>query len=403
MPEERSAWVGSDSVASGDPPQFRKSLGLLELVSLGVGGTIGSGIFVVPGVAAAVAGIYSLLAWAVVALSASCVVMSLAWLCGVGRGVGSFYRMYTDIFGQRTATFLIVLYLISSIFGISTIASGIGQYLGYFGHFPVLPIEIAIILIFCVLNLIGIYVSGITENVLTILKIIPLVAIAVGLVAFIRPGNFVAGIVPFNGHAILAAIILVYWPFTGFEISAIPVDETRDPNMISRSLFIVMAIVISIYLLLNISLIGSVGTHVLAASPAPIATAAGLFIPLSGPFVAAVGIIAMLSALNAYVVGTSRIAQQVSVTYQVPLVRDLSGRGTPAAALVLSSAVAAGTLFYSNHFDVLASLSVITNLIPYIFFCIAAALVFRKQLLRRIVAGAGALVTALILVLYFSF
>lgn len=31
---------------------YRRSLGLVELVSLGVGGTVGSGIFVVPGVAA---------------------------------------------------------------------------------------------------------------------------------------------------------------------------------------------------------------------------------------------------------------------------------------------------------------------------------------------------------------
>lgn len=49
---------------------YRKSLGLVELVSLGVGGTIGSGIFVVPGIAAGIAGPSSLLAWLIVALSA---------------------------------------------------------------------------------------------------------------------------------------------------------------------------------------------------------------------------------------------------------------------------------------------------------------------------------------------
>ena len=35
---------------------FRLLLGLFELVSLGVGGTVGSGIFVVPGVAAKLSG-----------------------------------------------------------------------------------------------------------------------------------------------------------------------------------------------------------------------------------------------------------------------------------------------------------------------------------------------------------
>ena len=57
---------------------YRRSLGLVELVSLGVGGTIGSGIFVVPGVAAKLSGPGSLIAWVIVALSASCV-LSLAF------------------------------------------------------------------------------------------------------------------------------------------------------------------------------------------------------------------------------------------------------------------------------------------------------------------------------------
>ena len=59
---------------------YRRSLGLIELVSLGVGGTVGSGIFVVPGVAAKLSGPGSLVAWFIVAISASCV-SPLAFLC----------------------------------------------------------------------------------------------------------------------------------------------------------------------------------------------------------------------------------------------------------------------------------------------------------------------------------
>lgn len=384
-----------------ETPEYRKSLGPLELVSLGVGGTIGSGIFVVPGTAAGIAGPYSLLAWGIVAISALLVGFSLAWIYGADPGKASFFGIFTGIFGRKTATFLVGLYLISGIFGIATIAAGIGQYLGYFGQYPVIIIEISIIALFCLLNLIGIYHSGMTENILTIIKIVPLIAIAVGLLAFIRPENYVPLGFTFSGHALFAAIIIVYWPFTGFEISAIMVEETRDPKIISRSLLIILAIVISLYLFLNITLLGSVGAQVLAASPAPLATAAGLFVPLSGPVVAIIGIIAMLSALNAYVIGSSRITHQISVTYQVPLLKDLSFRGTPAAALILGSVVATSMLFFSNHFTILASLSVITTLIPYIFFCIAAARIFPDKPVRLLVATAGACVTTLILLLYF--
>ena len=214
---------------------YKRSLGLFELVSLGVGGTIGSGIFVVPGVAAKLSGPWSLLAWLIVAMSASCVLLSLAYVSFRFTSSNSFYSLFSSVFGTRFAVPLIILYLISSVFGISTIAAGIGQYISYFGISNVLLIEIAIIGAFCWLNISGISLSGMTENILTTLKIIPLVIIAVLLIPSINVDNFVPQ-TPVTVTGFLATIIIVYWPFTGFEISAIPVDETRDPKLIRRSL-----------------------------------------------------------------------------------------------------------------------------------------------------------------------
>ncbi len=163
---------------------YKRSLGLFELVSLGVGGTIGSGIFVVPGVAAKLSGPWSLLAWLIVAISASCVLLSLAYVSFRFTSSNSFFSLFSSVFGIPVAVPLIILYLISSVFGISTIAAGIGQYLSYFGISNVLLIEIAIIGAFCWLNITGISLSGMTENILTTLKIIPLVIIAVLLIPF---------------------------------------------------------------------------------------------------------------------------------------------------------------------------------------------------------------------------
>jgi amino acid transporter len=50
---------------------YKTSLGLLELVSLGIGGTIGSGIFIVPGIVAGIAGPSSIIAWFFALTSAS--------------------------------------------------------------------------------------------------------------------------------------------------------------------------------------------------------------------------------------------------------------------------------------------------------------------------------------------
>lgn len=378
---------------------FKRSLGLFELVSLGVGGTIGSGIFVVPGVAAKLSGPWSLLAWLIVAVSASCVLISLAKVSFRFTSSNGFYSLFSSVFGHRAAVALIILYIISSLFGVSTIAAGIGQYISYFGITDVLFIEIVIIGIFCWLNIRDISLSGMTENILTTLKIIPLVIIALLLIPFINVDNFITQ-TPVTYTGFFATIIIVYWPFTGFEISAIPVDETRDPGIIRRSLILVMGIVVAVYLLLNISLIGSVGSEALAASPAPIATAAGLFFTRSAPLVAIIGIIAMLSAINAYIIGTSRILQSLSIQFSVPKLKDLSPHGTPAAALITGCVISAALLLFSNHFDQLATISVITTLIPYIFFCLSSW-VLVTDTRSRLLSATGAITTTIILIIYF--
>jgi len=378
---------------------YKRSLGLFELVSLGVGGTIGSGIFVVPGVAAKLSGPWSLLAWLIVALSASCVLLSLAYVSFRFTSSNGFYSLFTSVFGARFGVPLIILYLISSVFGVSTIAAGIGQYINYFGISDVLLIEIVIIGAFCWLNITGISFSGTTENILTTLKIIPLVIISLLLIPFIHFENFVPQ-TPFTATGLLATVIIVYWPFTGFEISAIVAEETKDPAFIRKSLILVMAIVVSVYLILNIALIGSVGADALASSPAPIATAAGLIFSRSGTVVAIIGIVAMLSAINAYIIGTSRILQSISVQFSIPKIQDLNVRGTPAPALIAGCAISGGLLLFSNHFDQLATISVITTLIPYIFFCLASWILI-SDIKARLISAAGAISTAAILIIYF--
>jgi len=378
---------------------YRRSLGLIELVSLGVGGTIGSGIFVVPGIAAGILGPSSLIAWVIVGLSATFVMLSLIWLSGEFGNTESFFTIFSRVFGERIAAALIVLYLIGGIFGIGTIAAGIGQYLTFFGIGGVLVAEVIILAFFCTLNLVGIALSGVSENILTLLKVLPLVVIAILLLPFIKIENL-APIVPFSAAGLLSTILIVYWPFTGFEISAIPVNEVKDPGLIPRSLVMVMVIVSGIYLLLNISLIGSVGSAVLSASPTPVATAVAIVFSRSGAIVAVIGIIAMLSALNAYIIGGSRVMHSAALSQKMPILSSLNFRGTPTVPLLLLCSLSAGVLFFSNSFERLAVLSVLTTLIPYLFFCVGAFIV-NSNFYRRLVAFAGMVSSFAILLLTF--
>ncbi len=385
---------GSGAVAG----RYRKSLGLIELVSLGIGGTIGSGIFVVPGVAAGIAGPWSLLAWAIVAVSACCVAFSLAALQGRSPAGMRFAGLFEPVFGRRAATALAGLYLVSSVLGIATIAAGLGQYLAFFAMSHILAVELCVLAAFLGINLIGIRLSGRTENVLTAIKVACIVAIALALAPFVRVEN----LIPERAASLpdmMKAAIIVYWSFTGFEISAIPVEETTDPRRIPLALAIVMLVVCGVYLTLNVGLIGVAGSKELAASTAPVAYAAGRVFAGAAPFVAAIGIITMLSALNAYIVAASRVLQNVAEASCLPFFAKLSARGAPAAALAASCLVSSVLLFISNHFDRLATASVVTNLVPYVAIC-AAAFVSLQRRQYRVVAFAGAVITTAILVLY---
>jgi amino acid transporter len=385
------------------PRSFRRSLGLVELVSLGVGGTIGSGIFVVPGIAAAVAGPAALAGWFVVAISACCVAGSLAIAQARARTGSTFVDLLALAFGQRAAAPLVIAYLVASLFGIATIAAGLGQYTGYFGIVDRVPMELACIAVLLLLNLGGIALSGQTENVLSIVKVVAIVAISLALAPHVRPANLVP-IEPVAVSALVQVIVIVYWCFSGFEISAIPGAETRNPGHVPRALGIVMALVCLIYLLLNTALIGAAGSATLAASDAPLAAAIESFFPRSGAgtVVAWLAILTMLSALNAYIVAASRVLHAAATRARCQPLLALSTRGVPAIALAIVCIAPAALLAWTDRFDALATAAVLLTLPAYVAICVAA-LRSSSSSVSRAIGVAGALSTVAILAGYLAY
>ena len=354
----------------------------------------------VPGVAAQLAGVSSLAAWLVVAFSSCAVAFALGSLQSHAPLGTSFAGLFTRTFGDRLGALLVVFYVIGSMFGVATVAAGLGQYLAYFGLGHLTLVEALIIMAMLALNLYGILSSGWTENLLSVVKIAGILAI----IALLAPRVQVQSLVPSSMAplpTLLQVVIIVYWPFSGFEISAIPVAEMKNPKAIAPALLTVMALVCAIYLGLNLVLLGAVGAAQLGSSPAPVAYAMGLVLPGSEAWVALLAIVTMLSALNAYVVGTSRSLQDV--VHLVPLKRaaQLSTRGVPTAALLVTCLGAAGLLAFSNHFDDLAVVSVLMTLVPYAALCWAAFSGGRSKPARAI-ALFGVVATLAVLVLHFT-
>ncbi|HEX7627869.1 MAG TPA: amino acid permease, partial [Candidatus Methanoperedens sp.] len=125
--------------------------------------------------------------------------------------------------------------------------------------------------------------------------------------------------------------------------------------------------------------------------------AASVVFQASGDIMAFIGIIAMMSALNAYLLAASRVLQNISFEHHLPLVPDIGKNGTPFVAIIISTIAGASLLLFSNHFEQLATISVITTLLPYLFIC-ASALKMFDSLKVRIVSTVGLLSTMVILV-----
>jgi amino acid transporter len=239
--------------------RYRKSLGILELVAFGLGGTIGSGIFIVPSISASIAGPSSIIAWIIASASASAVMFCLAKTSSRYPSTGAFYSIFSKIFSRKISLLLVLMYLIACIFAISAIVSGVGQYVlsilannsninsdlnNNFIHYNnnqiliVFFIEIITIVVFCFINIKDGFISGKAENILTITKVAPLIILIVILVPQIKESNFSpffhsysdttsAKFISTSNLDFLKALVGIYFAFAGFEICAIPAEETK--------------------------------------------------------------------------------------------------------------------------------------------------------------------------------
>ncbi|WP_230742862.1 APC family permease [Methanooceanicella nereidis] len=374
------------------------SLGVLDLVGLGVGGTIGSGIFVVPAVAAQMAGPSSLLSWVLCSISFGAVLACLTLLSTKYAISGAFYTLFFKAFDRRLARLIILDYVISGIFGMATIAAAIGENVSV-SFINENIFLIGIIILFGLINLLGIVISAWVEDVLTALKILPLILVSILLLPFIDTGNFTP-FAPAGNLAFLGSAVIVYWCYTGFEVSAIPSGSVKDPKKnVPLSLMLVFIIVTLIYFIVNFVLIGSAGAESVASTYYPLSYVMERFYAGSGIFVLAIALIAMLSALNAYLLGTATVLKSFAAGIGSYLSKE-SNNGVPYYAIITCTALGAGLIFFSNYFVLLASISVIMTLIPYIFLCWAAFRTFKGPGIR-IIAIIGILSS--IAVLVFSF
>ena len=367
----------------------KSKFGFWSIVLLGINAIIGSGIFLLPNQAYALSGAFSL----VVVLFDAVLAMSLA-LC-FAEASGRFHRNGGPYIYARAAFGNFIGFEVGfmkaaiSIIAWAAMANGFATALS-----AVVPVlndpfyKNAIIILLMgslgLINVLGVQVSKIINNIVTVGKLLPLLLfIAVGLF-YVNAGNFTP-MLPTGAAAETfsfgAAALLIFYAFTGFEAIAEAAEDMENPQRnIPRAIMVVMGLVSLFYFLILAISIGVLGPD-LANTKTPIATAAAVFLGSAGGFLVTAGTLVSIGGINlASSFLTPRVIVAIADDHMLPPVFSRYSRfGTPYVAILFATVV--GILIaLSGSFTTLAAISVVSRFAQYVPTCLAILVLRRKDL-----------------------
>src|SRR5580692_1716787 len=324
----------------------RALLGFWMCVALVVGNSIGSGVFLLPA-SLAPYGLNSVIAWGFTGCGAILLAVVFARLSRAYPAAGGPYAYVNLAFGPFTAFIVAWGYWISIWVGNAAIATGAVSYLS-----PLLPwiadvpgASAAVTLLFLWLltfvNWYGIRVSGWVQSVTTVLKLLPLLAVALlGLRVLRSSDASAATAVPISVSGVTAAATLTLWAMLGLESATIPADKVANPGRtipVATLLGTVITALVCAFACTTVLLLVPPAT--LAESNAPFVDLAAQFWGTgAGKLVAVFASISAFGALNGWILLQGELPSAMAKRGEFPRIfaRE-SSRRTPGFALCFGS------------------------------------------------------------------
>jgi amino acid transporter len=270
----------SEAVAPVDKPSLVRAIGTGTLAANVVNLTVGAGIFALPALVAAQLGSATILGYA-----ACSIILLLVFLCFAEagsrvHGSGGAYAYTEAAFGPfagfLTSSLLWFGYAVFSDAAIadimiSTIATAI----------PVLaqpiPRALALIGIFsalAVVNIIGVRSGARFAVGVTLVKLLPLLALIVAGLPSVSWGEVIPSQLP-PGETLGSATLLLYFAFGGGECAVTPSGEIRNPTRtVPRGLLLGLGAVLALYMGVQIVSQGVLGADLATDTATPLAAVA---------------------------------------------------------------------------------------------------------------------------------
>lgn len=377
-----------------------RPFGFWTATALIVGGMIGSGIFLLP-VALAPYGWTGVLAWIISISGALCIGFAVARLTQAMPQETGVVASTGVVLGPMVGVLVGWSYWVSIWAAVAAIAVAATSYLSVFvPELSATPLRgaltsVAILWALTGLNLAGAVVVGRFQVLTTVLKLLPLLAVALILAVIVPSGaaplpplpNLDVGL-----SGLFAAVTLTLFPLLGFECAGIAAGRVRDPaRTVMRATMVGTLLTGLIYIIVCSGIALTTPVETLVASNAPfelfVQTWAGAN---AGLAVAAFAAIAAIGALNGWVLLQGEVPLSMARAGLLPAwFRRTGARDVPIGVLVLAS-VLASVLVLSNSsatlggvFTFLVLVTTSSSLWLYAAVCVAA--------LRRRVALPAAL------------
>ena len=359
-----------------DSTALARGLKTRHLTMMGLGSAIGAGLFLGTGVGIAAAGPAVLIAYVIAGFITVCFMQMLAEMVAARPSSGTFSTYAAQAFGPWAGFtigwlywFMMIMIMAVEITGASAIVAA------WFGISPWIPALVAIVA-FTVVNFSAVKNFGEFEFWFALIKVAVIVAfliIGVALWLGLLPaGGFVGlsnvsevGFMPNGWSGVATALLAVAFAFGGIELVTVAAAESEDPqagvhsairSIIWRISVFYIGSVLLIVLLLPFDEIGEADS----AADSPFTAVLELAsIPGAVGIMEAVIVVALLSACNTQIYGSSRFMQNLAVRGDAPAsFARTDARGVPMRAVIVSVAFgfAAVALQYWNPPGLLAFL-----------------------------------------------
>jgi len=404
--------VGSGRSEPVAPAGLLRAIRLRHAVALYVSSVLGSGILVLPGIAAHLAGPASLVAWGFLAVASLPFAVLFASLSARRPETGGVCSFANEAFGRPAALTTGWLFAVWQVTGAPAVALIAAGYLAY--AFPLdrpetFGLAFAILFAAFAVNYRGIALSSRVQLAVAA-TIVGLLVVAVAVAGGrVHASNF-APFAPNGWWPVGTAAALIFWSFLGYENVSNVAEEFEDPRRdFRRAVYRSVAIVGGLYFAVAFVTVGT-ASYRSGASVAPFAALLG---GVLGRYAAAgtalLAVVIVFAVVNAYTTGMSRVMQTTARDGGFPavLARVDSRSHAPQAALlaflVADAAVFGG--YYLADIDLSTALLVASGaaILVYVIGSAAGVRIYAREgrAARGLLAiAAFSLIASLVLLLF---